>query len=205
LKFPIAEGCLLHVQSDLIFIGGAKAKFQYADDPSKVWVLRSRSTLRQRRQQRPRQRSSSRSEDNNRWEWRDDLIPHIIGPRTWHGCVLTNVDEEAGILISGGYHTGRLAMFYSFDEAYLKSGILSGNGSWETAGWLPAQRQWGPSLGLVAGVPTIAGGMDYGDETLDEFRGWSDWRRNDGKTMRYKREFSAAVTVPNYWFPHCTA
>jgi len=136
-------------------------------------------------------------------------------------------------LISGGYHTGRLAMFYSFDEAYLKSGILSGNGSWETAvsdrcpliirrgasplflqflffynyiqGWLPAQRQWGPSFGLVAGVPTIAGGMDYGDETLDEFRGWSDWRRNDGKTMRYKREFSAAVTVPNYWFPHCTA
>ena len=54
-------------------------------------------------------------------------------------------------------------------------------------GWLPAQRQWGPSLGLVSGVPTIVAGMDYGDTTIDQFHGWEDWRRVEDRQDYDKR------------------
>ena len=48
----------------------------------------------------------------------------------------------------------------------------------------------------------MAGGGDYGDETVDVLEG-ANWRRSEVK-MRYKREFSAGVTVPSEWFPDCS-
>ncbi len=38
-------------------------------------------------------------------------------------------------------------------------------------GLLPAERKWGPAMGFVDGVLTIAGGGDYGDDSMDVFDG----------------------------------
>ena len=73
--------------------------------------------------------------------------------------------------------------------------------------------QYGPGLGLVAGVPTIAGGAEYGDEIIDEMVTSSSWSRRQGRfvrgqgrighTLRYKREYGSYATVPHFWFPWC--
>ena len=73
--------------------------------------------------------------------------------------------------------------------------------------------KYGPGLGLVAGVPTIAGGAEYGDEIIDEMVTSSSWSRRQGRfirgegrighTLRYKREYGAYATVPHFWFPWC--
>ncbi len=39
---------------------------------------------------------------------------------------------------------------------------------WDYVGSLPEERQWGPAVGLVAGIPVIATGKNYGDGTLEE-------------------------------------
>ena len=67
----MAESCLLYLGGDLVLVGGSKAKFRYADDPSKVWVLRANGS-----------------------EWNSRLIPRLRGPRTWQGCLLTNIEGE---------------------------------------------------------------------------------------------------------------
>ena len=80
---------LLH-HADLSFItGGSKAKFRYADDPSKVWVLRPSGPSR-----------STHSEalgNDHPWVssvWEEDLLPRLRDPRTWQGCLLTDIDGE---------------------------------------------------------------------------------------------------------------
>ena len=80
---------LLH-HGDLSFIpGGSKAKFRYADDPSKVWVLRPSGPSR-----------STHSEalgNDHPWVssvWEEDLLPRLRDPRTWQGCLLTDIDGE---------------------------------------------------------------------------------------------------------------
>ena len=67
-----ADGCLIALGSTLIFSGGAKKRYQYADDPSKVLTLNV----------------------SNPVSWRDDLIPELLGRRMWHGCTLANVNDE---------------------------------------------------------------------------------------------------------------
>ena len=42
------------------------------------------------------------------------------------------------------------------------------NHRWDWVGSLPEERQWGPAVGLVAGIPVIATGKNYGDVTLEE-------------------------------------
>jgi hypothetical protein len=37
-------------------------------------------------------------------------------------------------------------------------------------GSLPEERKWGPALGSVDGQLSIAGGKDYGDDTVDVYR-----------------------------------
>jgi hypothetical protein len=39
---------------------------------------------------------------------------------------------------------------------------------WDYKGSLPEERQWGPAVGLVAGIPVIATGKNYGDVTIEE-------------------------------------
>ena len=71
----------------------------------------------------------------------------------------------------------------------------------------------GPALGHVAGVPTMAGGAEYGDELIDEMNTAQSWIRRQGRfvsgegrighILRYKREYVSYATVPHYWFPMC--
>ena len=58
--------------------GGAKQRYVYANDPSKVLTLNV---------------SDSRS------GWRDDKIPEMLGNRMWHGCTLANIDDEVSNLV----------------------------------------------------------------------------------------------------------
>ena len=64
------------------------------------------------------------------------------------------------------------------------------------------ERKWGPAVGFVGDKVTVAGGGDYGDETVDTLEG-TNWRRSP-VSMRYKREFCVGVTVPSDWFPDCS-
>ena len=57
----------------MILSGGAKQRYRYANDPSKVFTLNV---------------SDSTS------GWRDDKIPEMLGNRMWHGCTLANIDNE---------------------------------------------------------------------------------------------------------------
>ena len=61
-----------------ILSGGAKQRYVYANDPSKVYTLNV---------------SDSRS------GWRDDKIPEMLGNRMWHGCTLANVDNEVSKIL----------------------------------------------------------------------------------------------------------
>ena len=55
---------------------------------------------------------------------------------------------------------------------------------------------------MIGNNVAVAGGGDYGDETVDVLEG-ANWRRSEVK-MKYKREFCAGVTVPSEWFPDCS-
>jgi hypothetical protein len=68
---------------------------------------------------------------------------------------------QTGIVVAGGYYNGISTMF-----APLR-GFPS---EWRWLGNLPEERKWGPALGHVDGVLTVAGGGNYGDETVDELR-----------------------------------
>ena len=70
--FYKADGCLIALGSSLIFTGGAVGRTQYADYPSKVYTLNVSSPV----------------------EWKDDLIPPLLGERKWHGCTLANLRNE---------------------------------------------------------------------------------------------------------------
>ena len=70
--FLKADACLIALGSSLIFTGGAVGRSQYADYPSKVYTLNVSSPV----------------------EWKDDLIPPLLGERKWHGCTLANIRNE---------------------------------------------------------------------------------------------------------------
>ena len=100
---------LLH-HADLSFItGGSKAKFRYADDPSKVWVLRPSGPSR-----------STHSEalgNDHPWVssvWEEDLLPRLRDPRTWQGCLLTDIDGEVSLV------TGKVCLFHSKFHSFLR-------------------------------------------------------------------------------------
>lgn len=57
-------------------------------------------------------------------------------------------------------------------------------------------------MGFIGDKVAVAGGGDYGDETVDIMEG-AGWRRSE-VSMAYKREFCVGVTVPSHWFPHCS-
>ena len=73
LPNPIGNACLLVLNSNLIFSGGSKVRYQYADDPSKVYTL---------------------NVTDPEGQWRNDLIPEMISNRMWHGCTMANIRNE---------------------------------------------------------------------------------------------------------------
>ena len=72
LDTPTADACMVVFSGNIVVIGGSKGRYRYADDPSKVWVLRKGSGV-----------------------WRDDILPELLANRMWHSCVVTKVEGEA--------------------------------------------------------------------------------------------------------------
>ena len=68
----------------LIFTGGSEARYRYADDPGKAWVLL---------------RGAS--------EWSDRLVGELLAPRMWHACAVVNVHSEVGEEIELQCHSSR--------------------------------------------------------------------------------------------------
>ena len=85
-KLFSADGCLVVLNSNLVYIGGSAGRYRYADDPSKVilkflllflaqatfwqvWVFLKRSNV-----------------------WRDDIIPPLLANRMWHSCTVTTIN-----------------------------------------------------------------------------------------------------------------
>ena len=74
---------------------------------------------------------------------------------------------------------------------------------WKWFASLPEERKWGVALGRVDGIVTVAGGDNYGDNTIDEYDPTRKvWQRAERKLL-HKREFAAYATVPEKWFPQC--
>ena len=76
LPLPIADACLLVLNSNLIFSGGAKARHSYAHDPeSKSKIL----TL---------------NVSDSAGDWSSQKFPAMLGNRKWHGCTMANINDE---------------------------------------------------------------------------------------------------------------
>lgn len=180
LPSPMADACLVAVSNKLIFSGGSKRRYIYADEPSKVWTL---------------------DVTNSSSGWRDDILPPLLGSRMWHGCCLANIDDEISLLVAGGYYNGRATMSLPITDFILGLPHRGGE-QWDYLGSLPEERKWGPALGLVAGISTISTAKNYGDNTVDELQqGSGHWQRDLRRKLRFNREYSGAVSVPHRWMP----
>ena len=63
-------------------------------------------------------------------------------------------------------------------------------------------RRWAPSVGGVGDSIVVAGGCNWGCNTIEVFsKKEKRWR--SGGRMRFRREYAAAVTVDSSWFPQC--
>eukprot|EP00092_Neocalanus_flemingeri_P035956 GFUD01039149.1.p1 GENE.GFUD01039149.1~~GFUD01039149.1.p1 ORF type:complete len:358 (+),score=104.04 GFUD01039149.1:162-1076(+) len=132
-------------------------------------------------------------------------MPELPDARMWHGCVTADVDGVKGIVVVGGYYNGVTSMFLPLEDNRGSSLEKFGSGRdlprWEWLSGLTKERKWGPAVGFIGPNLAVAGGGDYGDETVDLLVG-SSWVRSE-VVMNYKREFSVGVTVPSEWFPEC--
>jgi len=141
--------------------------------------------------------------DNPGAEWQK--MPELSDARMWHGCVATDVDGVRGIVVAGGYYNGVTSMFLPLEsrrgESLETFGPNRNMPRWEWLSGLTKERKWGPAVGFIGQNFAVAGGGDYGDETVDLLQG-STWIRSK-VVMNHKREFSVGVTVPSSWFPEC--
>jgi len=132
-------------------------------------------------------------------------MPELPDARMWHGCVVAEVDGVRGIVVAGGYYNGLTSMFLPLEDKRGSSLEVFGPGRdsprWEWLSGLTKERKWGPAVGFIGPNLAVAGGGDYGDETVDLLVG-SSWVRSE-VVMNYKREFAVGVTVPSEWFPEC--
>ena len=63
-------------------------------------------------------------------------------------------------------------------------------------------RRWAPAVGSVGDSLVVAGGGNWGSDTIEIFdKATKKWRT--GGKMRFRREYSASVTVDSSWFPQC--
>jgi len=125
--------------------------------------------------------------------------------RMWHVCAFTEVNGEKGIVLAGGYYNGFSSMWLPLEDRNGNSLETHGLGGdqprWEWFAGLTEERKWVAAIGQIGDEFTLAGGGPYGDNTLETLKDASFIRSR--VLMRYKREFTAGVTVPSEWFPHC--
>ena len=102
------------------------------------------------------------------------------------------------MIIAGGYYNGRRVLSIPLTQFLVPN---QPKPEWQTYGFLPHERQWGPAIGLVGGVPTIATGKNYGDVSIDHVEYDEHWTWDRKRTLQHKREFAIGITVPHSWFP----
>ena len=76
-----------------------------------------------------------------------------------------------------------------------------GRYEWEQLGDMKEARRRGPALGSVMGKVVVAGGGDWGTDTVEVLEG-SKWKKMNFR-MKERREHAAYVTVDSQWFPKC--
>jgi len=132
-------------------------------------------------------------------------MPPMLEARMWQQCTATVIEGNLGILVVGGYYNGGSSMWLPLADRQGNSLEVFGPRrdlpKWEWLSSLSQERKWLPAMGYVGEHLTLAGGGDYGDETVETLHG-RDWRRSRVK-MHYKREFAVGVSVPQEWFPEC--
>jgi len=183
LPVPLADACVVVTTENrtrLWVLGGASTgTFRYHDDVFSLDL------------------------GNTTGGWR--TMPKMPGARQWLACSTAVVDGEIGILAAGGYYNGGASMWLPLADrqgvSMERYGPNRDEPRWEWFSTMTEKRKWGPGLGYIGQNLAIAGGADYGDDTVDVLEG-TEWRRS-GVTMRYKREFLAAATVPSEWFSQC--
>ncbi|XP_023330209.1 kelch-like protein 25 [Eurytemora carolleeae] len=119
--------------------------------------------------------------------------PDMPEQRMWPACIVTTVEGTLGILVAGGYFNGGSSIWLPLVD---RNGIsletyelTLDQPRWEWLSSLTMARKWGSAIGYVNGKLTLAGGGDYGDNTIEHLIG-RDWLKSN-LTMKYKREFTA--------------
>jgi hypothetical protein len=96
-----------------------------------------------------------------------------------------------GILVVGGYYNGATSMWLPLADRHPHPSLPSPSQGrtlqrfgprldapqWEWLASLSKERKWAPAVGFVGDRLTLAGGGDYGDETVESLTGRS-WRRS---------------------------
>jgi len=125
--------------------------------------------------------------------------------RMWHRCVSTTIAQEKGILVIGGYYNGGSSMWLPLVNRHGASletfGLNFNQPKWEWMSSLVDAKKWGAAAGIINGVVTLAGGGDYGSDSIETLA-VRDFRASSLKLIQ-KREFTAGVVVPSEWFPQC--
>jgi len=132
-------------------------------------------------------------------------MPDMPEERMWQKCTAVMIQGSSGILVAGGYYNGGSSMWLPLQDRAGNSletyGVTRDQPKWEWLSSLTSERKWGAAMGYIGDKFALAGGGDYGDNTIEVLED-RDWRRLNF-TMKFKREFTAGVTVPSEWFPHC--
>ena len=91
VEVPTADACLAFHDDTLYLIGGSRARYRYAHEPSRVMVLKPEFD-----------------------GWNGSVVGELLAPRMWHACVVIEGTGQDGIVVAGGYYNGANTMFMPF-------------------------------------------------------------------------------------------
>lgn len=135
----------------------------------------------------------------NQVNWEEEVAPITMKPPkvrpVGQGCHTTHIGSELGLFIAGGFQgSGKRVKWLPMSRP--------GRPMVEELDKLVEARRWAPSVGGVGDSIVVAGGCNWGCNTIEVFsRKEKRWR--SGGRMRFRREYAAAVTVDSSWFPQC--
>jgi len=136
----------------------------------------------------------------NQVNWEEEVAPISRQPAAkvlpvGQGCYTTNIGSELGLFVAGGFQgSGKRVKWLPLSRP--------GRPMIEELDKLVEQRRWAPSVGGVGETIVVAGGCNWGCNTIEVFsKKEKRWR--SGGRMRFRREYAAAITVDSSWFPQC--
>jgi len=111
------------------------------------------------------------------------------------GCHTTYLGAELGMFIAGGFQrNGRRVKWLPLGRP--------GKPMIEELQMMVEPRRWAPAVGSVGDTLVVAGGGNWGSNTIEIFdKNERRWR--SGGRLRFRREYSASVVVDSSWFPQC--